>query len=186
MKVNIFEGARRIAKLLGGLWVIGCISFGAFSEPYSRVIYAVPTLNTTPILVNKECLEDDAREYITRTTPDGTTVNAWLCFVAHQAGTGEILVPYADDENGKVWMGKRFSTEVSRYTRTVARKFEFSAEGIEAAKASRKTALFEQWKYALLYLFGGVVAGWAFVAAMGWIVRGFMGMRHGQDIRPSS
>jgi hypothetical protein len=183
MKINVFEGARRVAKLLGGLWAIGCLSFAIFAEPYSRIIYAVPSLNAPPVLVEK-CFDEDATEYVSPRTPDGRSVNVLLCFVAHTSNSGELLVPYADAGNGKVWMAGRYATEVSQYTKAVRQNFQLSAEGIEAANARRRTAMFEQWKDALLFLIGGMVAGWAFVVATGWIVRGFMGIPKGQDFRP--
>lgn len=182
MAINVFEGARRLAKILGGLWAIGCISVAIFSDPYSRIVYAVPYLNREPVLV-KTCFDVDATEYVSQKIPDGRDVTVLLCFVAHKSDSGEMLIPYADAGNGKVWMAARYSAEVSQYTKAVARNFKIPPDGIEAAKASHNAALLEQWKEALLYLFGGIAAGWVIVLATGWTVRGFIGIPNGQDYR---
>lgn len=185
MKLNIFEGARRISLLIGALWVVGWSAHAIFEEPYATVTYAVFIPGTAPA-VTEDCPSDAATEYLKRETPDEKTINIKLCFFAAKADTGEMLVPYADAGNGKVWMGGEYSTEVIKYTALVASEFDLTPERIEAFEAIQRKALLEQWGVAALFLFGGLVVGWAVVAAIGWIVRGFMGIPRGQDMRPVS
>jgi len=182
MKINVFEGARRISKLLGGVYVIGCLSFAIFSEPYSRIVYGVATFDAPPLLAG-ECFDGDAIEFLNRKAPDGEEINVTLCFMAHRAESGELLVPYRDAGDGKLWMNERYSQAVREYTKEVARKFQLDISGIDAAKAKYRAALLEQWKNALLVLFCGLAVGWGLVVASGWIVRGFMGIPKGQDFR---
>ncbi len=182
MKLNIFEGARRISLLIGALWVVGWSAHAIFSEPYSRVTYGVLWLGA-PFLT-EECSSDAATEYLSRKTPWGKDVNVELCFLASEANNGEMLVPYADAGEGKAWMGRKYSTEVQQYTNSVANKFQLTPEGIEAFEAIQRKNLFEQWGEAAMFLFAGLAVGWAVVAAIGWIVRGFMGIPRGQDMRP--
>lgn len=183
MKLNIFEGARRISLLIGALWVIGVSANAFFSTPYATVTYAVLLPGSAPA-VTYDCPSNAATEYLERRTAEGKTINIKLCFFAAKADTGEMLVPYADAGNGKVWMGGVYSTEVQQYTASVASKFDLTPEGIAAFKSIHRKALFEQWGAAAMFLFGGLAVGWAVVAAIGWIVRGFMGVPRGQDMRP--
>lgn len=183
MKVNIFEGARRISLLIGVLWVVGWSAAAIFSEPYSRVNYSVLSLGVP--FVSGVCPDDAVAEYIEREAPEGKSVNVTLCFLAAKADTGEMLVPYADAGNGKVWMGGKYSTEVRKYTASAASEFDLTPEGIEAFEAIQRKALLEQWGEAAMSLFSGLAVGWAVVAAIGWIVRGFMGIPRGQDMRPT-
>ncbi len=184
MKVNIFEGARRIALLTGALWAIGCFSYALISKPYVTLIYAVPALNSSPVLA-EECPGESATEYVERTAPDGRNVNVKLCFLASPSDSGEMLVPYADAGNGKVWMAEKYSSKVSAYTEGVARLFQLTPQGIEAFQTKHWAALLERWEQAALALIVGLGIGWGFVAAVGWIVRGFLGIPRGQDTRPN-
>lgn len=184
MKVNIFEGARRISLLIGALWVVGWSAHAIFSEPYSQVTYSVLSLGVP--FVAEDCPDRAAIEFLEREAPDGKSVNIKLCFLAGQADNGEMLVPYTEASDGIVWMGERYSTEVQKYTESVARKFQLTPEGIEAFEAIQRKALLEQWGVAAMSLFGGLAIGWAVVAVIGWIVRGFMGIPRGQDMRPVS
>lgn len=186
MRVNIFEGARRIALLIGGLWAVGWISYAIFEEPYSPVIYVVPWVGTPPLLVEKgaTCPRDDADEYFKRIAPDEQEVTVLLCFSAHESDTGAMLIPYADAGERGAWMGEKYSAEVSKYTQSVANNFQPTQEVIDAFESNRRKALLKQWGTAAMFLLGGLAAGWAFVAATGWIVRGFMGIPRGKDMRP--
>lgn len=184
MKVNIFEGARRISLLISAVWVVGWSAHAIFSEPYSRVTYSVLALGVP--FVDSACPDDAATEYIEREAPWGKSVNVTLCFLANQADSGEMLVPYADAGEGMLWMGRKYSTEVQGYTNSVANKFQLTPEGIEAFEAIQRKALLEQWGVSAMFLLGGLAVGWAVVAAIGWIVRGFMGIPRGQDVRPVS
>lgn len=182
MKVNIFEGARRISLLIGALWVVGVIGDAFFSTPHATVTYAVFTYGSATA-VTDDCPSDAATEYLERKAPDGKTIKIKLCFFAAKADTGEMLVPYGDAGNGKVWVGAQYSTEVQQYTALVASEFGLTPEGIAAFESINRKALLEQWRDAAMLLFGGLAVGWAVVAAIGWIVRGFMGIPRGQDMR---
>lgn len=182
MKLNIFEGARRISMLIGALWVIWVCAdrFSATPDPY--VAYAVLLPDSTPS-VTDDCPSDSAIEYLKRKAADGKTINIKLCFFSVKNDSGEMFVPYANAANGKVWMGGVYSTEVQQYTTSVANKFGVTPEGIAAFESISRKALLEHWKDAAMLLFGGLAVGWAVVAAIGWIVRGFMGIPKGQDMR---
>lgn len=183
MRLNIFEGARRIALLIGVVWAIGCLSYAIFNEPYFSLRYEVPFLGAQPKLV-EHCAPDSAIEYI----PDvpGSDVSIDLCFAAIRDVGGSTLIPYALAEDGKDWMvAPEYSREVTNYTRNFSQSFQLDAAGIKAAEEKRSATLKEQWIDAMKALFLGLLAGWVLIFVIGWIVRGFLGIPHGKDTRPS-
>ena len=93
MKINVFEGARRIGLAFGGIWVIGCLAFAVFSKPFASMTYAVewPLQPATKV---KSCAKEDATEYIAVKTSKGDSVSVSLCLIAHKATDGRLLVPF--------------------------------------------------------------------------------------------
>lgn len=93
MKLNVFEGARRIALALGALWVVGCIAYAVFAEPYLSATFAIPGPSEPPVKAER-CADDDATAYTTAKTSKGHSIGISLCFTAHTAEDGRRLVPY--------------------------------------------------------------------------------------------
>lgn len=94
MKLNVFEGARRIAMALGALWVVGCIAYAVFTEPYASATFAIPGPGE-PSVKAERCADDDANAYTTAKTSKGHSVGISLCFKARKAADGRLLVPYS-------------------------------------------------------------------------------------------
>ncbi len=186
MRVNVFEGARRIALLFGGLWVAGCIGYAVIDKPLYQVHYAVDWVKR-PVLVD-DCGNDDAKQFVEVKAQDGSDVPVIICFVASRASDGRMLVPYAADPSKTGWlrMDGRYSEEVREYTRQYASTFILPDDGLAAAKDKKWDANVEHFKVAIQFLVAGIAFGWAFTAAFGWIVRGFMGIPRGKDARPES
>ena len=93
MKLNVFEGARRIALAVGALWVVGCIAYAVFAEPYASATFAIPGPGEPPVKAER-CADDDATAYTTAKTSKGQSIGISLCFTAHTAEDGRRLVPY--------------------------------------------------------------------------------------------
>lgn len=91
--MNIFEGARRIALALGGLWAVGCLAYAVLSEPHVSLTYAVQTYGATPRAVDT-CDSKDASKYTSADAPGGERVSVTLCFVADRAENGNYLIPF--------------------------------------------------------------------------------------------
>ena len=185
MKLNIFEGARRIALLIGCIWVTGCIAYAVFGEPYSpAVVYAVQRPGNPPNLADS-CGYEDGSEPLTLQALNGESIRIELCFLARRADDGKMYIPYINEDEGKSWRGNtKYSEEVQKYMRTVASTFKLTEEVTKQSKASKRKVLLTQWKDSMSFLFGGLAVGWALIAATGWIVRGFMGIPRGKDARP--
>lgn len=181
MRFNVFEGARRIAMLLGALWVIGWLAHAIFSEPYAALKLEVPGLGSTPVVMAGDCPPTAAREYIVSVPGADSHISVDLCFTPSPAIDGSMLVPYAPTEDGGVWMGTPYATEVTGYTARYAESFRLDAANLAAADEVMGAARTEQWVEAMQMLAGGLIGGWIFVYIIGWIVRGFLGIPGGQD-----
>lgn len=214
VQINIFEGARRIAKALAALWAAGCLAYAIFAEPYAHLMLAVNGPEVAPVKTEK-CGLDDASSYVAGTTQNGKSIGITLCFTAHTADDGRMLVPFTirtrwtDDSNQKNaprslfadltrndaptvesgprernWMmNEKYSSDVMAYTKAVSDRFVLSGELAREGDQQIWSARIEQWKNAVLTLVGGLVVGWLMAAAIGWIVRGFMGIPRGKDRR---
>lgn len=126
--------------------------------------YVVPKPGDAPVLV-EQCSEGDETADIHPQTSNGDSINVRLCFPMLE---GEPYVP-ANSALGDQKYVQQIdrSSEVTTYARDAGRAFQPTEHVIEAATAKKRAALLEQWKTAMLTLFGGLAAGWFFVAAMG-------------------
>ena len=194
MKFNVFEGARRIARGCGAIWLVGCLAYAVFSVPYASVTYVVPEFGAAPVK-GKNCGSNDAQSHINAETSKGRSVGVTLCFTASEASDGRMLVPYTLSTNNQaaqhpsdkftVLMNEPYSTSVRDYTKLVGKRFKFSETDMKDADDELWDARLELWKVALQFAFGGVAIFWIIVAGVGWIVRGFMGIQRGKDVRPA-
>lgn len=182
MKLNIFEGGRRIAMLFGGLFAAGCIAYGVFSEPSYSINFRIFSLGEVRLML-EQCSSDDATEYETIVTPEGESFHLRFCFVAQKSDEGKMGIAYAPAEEGRVWLDSKYSSNVTEYTKRFAASFKLDNEEIPAARAAKRSAYLEHWKEVCLTLVGGLAFLWAFTAGFGWILRGFLGIPRGKDAR---
>ncbi|MCX7066271.1 MAG: hypothetical protein NTW85_01005 [Methylococcales bacterium] len=90
MKINIFESARRLTKLIAVIWVLG-MSFYVFThETYIPAYFRVDSSDSVPIRMSEQerCDENDAEEYLSQYTSKGSKISMTLCFK-----------PYVDKES---------------------------------------------------------------------------------------
>lgn len=194
MKLNIFEGTRRIALGLGVVWVIGCLAYTVFAEPYVSVTYVVPQFGVAAVK-GKNCDSQDAKTYLTTETSKGRSIGVTLCFTASKASDGRMLVPYTlsiknpDAQNPwdkyTVLMNEPYSTSVRDYTELVRGQFKFSESDMKDTEELLWEERLKQGKGALQFAAAGIAVLWVVVLSIGWIVRGFMGIPRGKDFRPS-
>ena len=237
MAINVFEGARRIALLTAAVWCAGWLAYGFLSEPDPVLHLAVRGPGKAPARVDA-CGFADASRYVSAKLPDSSAVRAELCFTAHKADDGRMLVPYEiktvhielpgkvfkevpanltrrqllarlqaggydtskltailskpQDEpfseftSGGTWlMGDTYSSEVRGYIDGVVDSLVLSAELARYASSLRWRARMQRVWEAGQFLAGGLVVGWILVAAVGWVVRGFLGIPLGHDRRPA-
>lgn len=191
MKLNIFAGARRIALGFGGLWVIGCLAFALLNDPYVSMTYIIAWPGDSPVR-GTACGIEDANKYFKATTSKGNSISVDLCFTAQEAHDGRLLVPFLKApkpastnpfDKFDVLMNERYSKIVREYADEVAKRFTIPDGDQKDAERLILDARLNTWKQAIQVMLGGVAILWVIVAGVGWIVRGFMGIRRGQDAR---
>ena len=101
MKLNVFEGARRIGLAFGSIWIIGCLAFAVFSEPSALMTYAVEWPGQPGTKV-ESCAKEDATEYAALKTAKGGSVGVRICLTAHEAVDGRRLIAFASAKD-VVW-----------------------------------------------------------------------------------
>lgn len=94
------------------------------------------------------------------------------------------LIPYKVDADGMTWGKEGYTTEISTYEGHVKRRFTMTATDEEVSiKEAEK-----HWRSTFVETMGFLATGLAIfgavVWAIGWIVRGFMGIPRGQDQKP--
>jgi len=186
MNVNIFEGSRRIAYLIGGLATAGTLIVAATHDPYISVDYSIAHPRGSFQRMNGACPSEAAQDYFTTTTSSGQQVSIDLCLLTMPFGkNNDQLVPYKIDEKNIVWGAASYSSEVRAYERELEARFVLPAEDNEWLEKEISRRYWDNWKGSLRYLGIGLAIFAGFVWAVGWITRGFMGIPHGMDKKPS-
>lgn len=185
MSLNIFEGARRLALLAGGIATLVVVSHWYNSETYVTVDYAIRQPGLPFYRTDADsCPTEGIQQYITVKNMKGDPVHIRLCLMPMKFKDGVQLIPYKIDSNGLVWGGAAYSKEVEEYRKTLEKSFkipeEHQAEISELVSKTKRKDLTET--------FGALGIGLTifavFVHLIGWIVRGFMSIPDGMDQRP--
>lgn len=188
MAINIFEGARRIALLLGGGAAVITVLVAFNQDTYYHAQYSLPAPNAPFVKTNGDCQSQGRKIYFDHITSSGKEVSVSLCLepmtFKNENGEETELIPYKTDADGMTWGARPYSTEVSTYETQVEERFTMTAtdEAVYIKEAAK------QWRTefaeAMGYLVAGLIVFGAFVLAIGWIVRGFLGIPRGMDKRP--
>lgn len=179
--MNIFEGARRIAIIIAAVSVVGAIAASLTRDPYVEISYEVPFYGFDPVKVDGcEYSSEDALISERRKTPSGISYHVEICFKAARADDGRMLVPYVR-QGESFLMNEKYSEDVSSYTRSIIGKFNRGAEEWQEAKAEKSRVFWSGLMSMAVGIIASLAAFWIFVWAIGWIVRGFMGIPRGQD-----
>lgn len=186
MKINIFEGARRIALLGAGLATIGTLIAIVIHEPFVSASYSIEHPNGEFVRTYQSCPSDAAQHYFTSKTSSGKTVSINLCLLPLSFENGEQLVPYKIDEKNMVWGAKSYSNEVSAYEKELESRFRIPASDEDSITKEISQSYRENMLSSLGYLFAGLVLFGGFVWSIGWIIRGFLGIPRGMDKRPEA
>ena len=185
MPFNIFEGARRLALLAGGLTTAIVVTLWYNSQTYVSVNYASRQPNLPFYRTDGDlCPTEGTNHYMTVANSKGDPVRIHLCLMPMKFKDGLQLIPYKIDATGMVWGATTYSKEVDEYRKTLEKTFMIPAEHqAEIAELVSKKKR-KDWTDN----FGGLVIGLGIFAALvsliGWIVRGFMGIPNGMDHRP--
>jgi len=185
MRVNVFEGARRIALLLAVLVTGGVLIAASTSEPYLSLNYSVASTNAPFVKTDETCPAGAGSHYFTIDSEAGGAVDVSLCLQT-MGFDDEQLVPYKIDEAGTIWGASSYSTEVSEYKGQLEKRFELSPADEAWVDEESSRRYWQNWRDVVKYLFAGLALFWVLVWAIGWIVRGFAGIPMHLDARRQS
>ena len=186
--MNIFEGARRTSILLGGVAAVITVLVAFNTNSYYQAHYSLAAPNAPFIKTDSSCENQGHRLYFDYKTSNSKVISVTICIESMPFTTAnkEVvhLIPYKVDADGMTWGKERYSNEVSTYEGQIKKRFTMSTTdeevSIEEADKHWRSTFVETMRFltAGLAIFGTLV--WA----IGWIVRGFMGIPRGQDQKP--
>lgn len=182
--MNIFEGARRVALVVAGIGVMGGVASALSDTPYASVSYEVATFGAQPVAIDScpfsahNALFSERRE-----ASNGKEYTFEICFKAEPADDGRQLIAY-EKVGDRINMNDDGSLEVLQYIAKVAARLPQTTEEAEKMGNQLRIEKVKQVFMGLLGVAAGLAFFWVFVAVVGWIVRGFMGIPSGLDKRP--
>mgnify|MGYP007022292523 CR=1 FL=1 len=166
MDVNIFEGSRRIAYLIGGLATAGTLILTAIYDPYISVDYSIAHPQGPFQRMKGSCPTEAAQHYFTTTSSSEREVSINLCLLTMPFGkNNDQLVPYKIDEENMVLGAETYSSEVSAYEKELEARFVLPVEDSEWLDKEVSRLYWDNWKENLknlgigLAIFAGLV--WA-------------------------
>ena len=184
MKINIFEGARRIALLSAGVATVCTLIAIVIYEPYAPANYSIAYPNGEFIRMEESCPSNADNHYFKSTTSTRKEVSINLCLLPMPFGESrEQLIPYKVDEMGVIWGAASYSSEVSDYEEKLEKRFKIPVRDEDAILKEISSSYLENMMSSLGYLVAGLAIFGAIVWAVGWIVRGFLGIPRGMDKR---
>jgi hypothetical protein len=186
--MNIFEGSRRIVLLIQAAVVLGTGLYLFNSTPFVTASFRTggPGLPFFRTFNTADCQAPNARKTVYSVgIGEGRTIWVDLCFLAVRANNGQMLVPYK--EEGGQWLTEGvYSGPVSAYTESRAAAFTLPPSDLMALRSEwSKRYWADIWEGLLGCLIAlGLIE--ALKRALGWIVRGFLGIPSGADHKPTA
>ncbi|WP_157105566.1 hypothetical protein [Sphingomonas sp. TDK1] len=186
MKINWFEGGRRITRLGQILIVLFASAILLISLPHPTLTLETASPSDSWKLSKTACnYGSDATATTYGVNVGSTSTDIELCFRSSKADDGRSLVAFAAAGKDNWYVDEPYSSAVSTYTERRKQSFAFPEN-------LRKEASFEvnaQWwgefwhqfrAFVLSVLIGvGILQALSWV--VGWIVRGFLGIPTKKD-----
>lgn len=182
--MNIFEGARRVAKVIAGIAIVCTAAYALTTRPYITANYRVPGFAANAIKSYQCDSDKDHREHYSEYTSTGNPYTLVLCFAGEYSSEhGGVMIPYMIKDN-QVWTISGYSPEFRQYASAYRRNiFELPKGESERLDERYENTRWSDAGSALVSLLVGLALFWLAVWITGWIVRGFMGIPRGQDHR---
>lgn len=170
--MNIFEGSRRIAKLIAAGIAVGFLIAFAYDNPEPvSVAYLITDDKTPPTRVSECGSGTENRETLT-TSKRGESVRVFLCFKFP-----EVVLP-----SGFVLETARTATlSELLYMKSTLNSFQIPESDGDYISRARWTQALKDVGVYVLGMLASIAVFWAFIWAVGWVVRGFMGISWGKD-----
>lgn len=196
MKINFFEGGRRLVILIQALilcWAVGIIFL---NETYGiNVIYETRYPTDDFRLSEDQICDDfgnDASETISRIAENKKPISVKICFKGQEFSTTDkngavikkdFFIPFKENDEGMLWGTSKYSQEGISYTKDKAKLFILPPEGYDKYQEIWWEAKFKQIKEVAQYSFFSIIGLAIFSMVLGWIARGFFGIKSGSDFR---
>jgi hypothetical protein len=183
----VFEGCRRIARLLQCIWIIGCLVVFWNQRPFARLVYETEGPDRSFVRQNTTwCSEGDEAQLIENYRFESDrTVEILLCFKAQPFPVDRMLIPYKIDRVKNLWWGGySWEDDVRTYMNGRVKRFTLEPESQGTATVLWRKERWNQFCLAVAYAIGGFIFVSVAAALIGWIVRGFLGIPLGHDSRP--
>ena len=151
MKINIFEGARRIVKLimlLSVFWYVVYVGIVVMGFPYVNISYLIKSPGHMPNRLEADCESDNLRRHKYGVPlKNGNNVLLILCFETKSIkdSNGEMhddVVDFQIDQTtGRTWFNDKSSPDVSAYTERTINTFVIPAADEKWVESKRWSAL---------------------------------------------
>ncbi len=188
--MNIFEGSRRILKVIYIGIVIGFGIAALYIKPVAYLRYQIDSPTSVPMRIDNECPDGSTTELLYLWTKKNTHTNVLLCFTSStfkevKTGKDIQLIPYKyDPEKKQTWGGAPYSEEVYAYKQSVKKSFTLPPMDEELADKRYWPLFFKEAAVGFGFMCLLLAATWGFFWTVGWVVRGFMGIPRGKDSKP--
>ena len=128
----MFEGARRIMKIIFAVIALIGIYAAFDSSPDIKLVYETPFVGVKPIQINSDSCNslDDAEESSYKTTAKGNDYKLILCFKASPSDAGEMVIPFENHVLEDVDydpFSPEYAAKLAKASQNIAGK-DFSAE----------------------------------------------------------
>jgi hypothetical protein len=157
-------------------------------DAYYHATYSLAAPNAPFRKTDGGCPSEGKTIYFDHKTSRGKEVRVTVCLepmtFTNKNNEQVELIPYKTDANGMTWGARPYSSEISTYESQVKKRFTMTATDEEVSIKEAAKAWRSQFAEAMGYLAVGLGIFGALVWAIGWIVRGFLGIPRGMDKRP--
>lgn len=182
MKINIFEGARRIEYLIIGVIIITGICLGFTSNPYFQLRYSIPFVDEDAVRTETdECEYEDALETVNAISPKGHKYSISLCFKATHLNNGHVFNTFLED--GNVYVAEKYSSQAIKYRNDFAKSFRAPSRDVSELDKRYWILRIKDGLSVFGIALGCAVLLWVGSWIIGWIVRGFVGIPMGKDFK---
>jgi len=193
--INVFEGGRRVSILLSVALILGfsVYTLKYYNEypPYIPVTYVPTDSVEVPMLRVEECppLSFTTPE-IKMETKNGTVATVYLCRADSEYEEVIALAKEADRKGVREMQDRAVKRHAALYEHSPMETAQIKSVFVEDEKW-----VDDQWLPEILKSYLGPLVGfvsisllflWVFTWAVGWLVRGFMGIPRGQDNKNES
>ena len=185
--LNIFEGFRRIIKVIAIIWIVS-FAVAAFTvKPHVSHTYLINGFEAEVLSedITNKCDVDSRKLYSDFETSSGNPIKLIFCFKTRESD-GERYIPFKrEDKTGDILAGRENSKEVTEYLKKYVENFVVKKNIHENLDYEYRIKLLKELAEGFVMMLAGLAFLFISTWCIGYIVRGFMGVALGSDIANS-